>query len=416
MARIGPLVLPAVARLLRADESESQSDAELLRRFVNARDEPAFEVLVRRHGPMVLGVCARVLGNSADAEDAFQATFLALVRRAESVGRGSFAGWLYRVARRAAVRMARERTRRVKRECRAARPEVVRPAEPDDTLARLDRELERLPARFREAFVLCHLEGRRHDDAARKIGCPLGTLHSRLARAKSMLRSRLGTAFPTVGVLSVSQVRGAVGAAVALAEGTGAARIAALVALSQGVWKPMTTITCKFLAASVLAAVTIGSGVGMFGTPTAVAVPAQPTKSAEPTLDELKRENERLRREVAELKFKLSMFEGVMTAVGDPPSDAEVLRAMPRVAVGGVGTVTTSRDDIKIVKTKIADRTDPPRDFPLLGRARLRHLHWECSVYFTETWQIDYPFPFKVTKPRVVVVYIDKDALIVGAK
>jgi RNA polymerase sigma factor (sigma-70 family) len=417
VARLATVLIPAVARLMRSDEDDLQSDAELLRRFVDARDECAFEALVRRHGAMVFGVCVRVLGRGGDADDAFQATFLALVRRADSVG-GSFAGWLYRVARRVAVRMARQRSQRVTRERRAARPEAEWPVEADDTLARLDREVDRLPARFREAFVLCHLEERRHEDAARELGCPLGTLHSRLARAKSLLRSRLGASFPVVavGVLSVSQVRAAVGAAVAFVEGTGAVRVAALAALSHGGWKSMTTFTSKFVAAGVLAAVAVGSGVGVFGTPAAVAVPVQPAKPADPTLEELKHENERLRREVADLKQKLAGFEGRMTIVGDAPSDAEVLRAMPRTPRGLPFPYETFRDDIKIVKNKLVDRLDPPRDYPLVGRARLRHLHWECSVYYTETIQVDFPFPIKLSKPRVSVVYLDKDALIVGEK
>lgn len=95
----------------------------------------------------------------------------------------------------------------------------------------------------------------------------------------------------------------------------------------------------------------------------------------------------------------------------DPPSDQEVLRALPRVPRGIPYVFETFRDDIVIVKNRIVDKIDPPRFFPLVGPAQLHHCHWECIVYFTETQSSDYPFPVKVVKPRVEVVYIDKDHL-----
>lgn len=95
----------------------------------------------------------------------------------------------------------------------------------------------------------------------------------------------------------------------------------------------------------------------------------------------------------------------------DPPSDQEVLRALPRVARGVPYIYEEFRDDITIVKNRLVDKIDPPRFFPLVGPAQLHHCHWECIVYYTETIQSDYPFPTYIKKPRVQVVYIDKDHL-----
>jgi RNA polymerase sigma factor (sigma-70 family) len=396
------------------------ADGELLRRFAADRDPLAFEALVWRHGAMVLGVCGRVLGRGGDADDAFQATFLVLVRHARAVRSGeSLAGWLYRVARRVSVRAARGRVLRAGRERLAARPEAVfaDEAEWSDWRAFLDREVERLPARYRDAFILCHIEGRAHEDAARELGCPLGTLHSRLARAKERLRTRLaavGAALPAAaGVASARLVTATVAAAVELADGSVVATSPAAVALSQGVWKPMSMIKTKFVLAAALAVAAAGSGVGLLGEPTATATPTPviPVRG-EPTVEELKRENERLRREVATLKARLGEIE---RRVGDDaPSDQEVLRAMPRVPRDIPYAFETFRDDITIVKTKILDRLDPPRVYPTVGTARLRRQHWECTVYYTETVQGDYPFPVKLKKQRVQVVYIDKDTLVLG--
>ncbi len=95
----------------------------------------------------------------------------------------------------------------------------------------------------------------------------------------------------------------------------------------------------------------------------------------------------------------------------DPPSDQEILRAMPRVPRGVPYVYETFRDDITFVKNRLVDKIDPPRFFPLVGPAQLHHCHWECIIYYNETQQSDYPFPVKTVKPRVQVIYIDKDHL-----
>ncbi len=169
-----------------ADPAGGLPDAELVRRYADARDAAAFEVLVWRHGPMVWGTCARVLRHRQDAEDAFQATFLALARSARAVGRGPVGGWLHRVAANAALKL------RARRRPTAELPDVPGEPAPDRELAGvLDQELDRLPAHHRAAFVLCCLEGLTNAEAARELGCPVGTVDSRLHAARTRLRDRL---------------------------------------------------------------------------------------------------------------------------------------------------------------------------------------------------------------------------------
>ena len=181
-----------VAEYLRdvASADRKVTDAELLSRYAVNRDEEAFGLLVQRHGPMVLGVCRRVLGPTADADDAFQATFLALARRASRVSE-CVAGWLHRVALRAAQRGLR----RSKATSIAAEP--VDHADPfaevewRELRAVLDAELARLPQRLHAPLVLCYLDGLTRDEAANRLGWSLRTLHRRLDEARTHLRDRL---------------------------------------------------------------------------------------------------------------------------------------------------------------------------------------------------------------------------------
>ncbi len=179
------------ALALAANSSAGLPDAELVRRYADAGDEAAFEVLVWRHGPLVWGTCRRILRHRQDAEDAFQATFLALARSARAVaGWRSVAAWLHRVSTNAAIKV-----------CARRRPTAALPADgptefdadPADreVAAVIDRELARLPERYRAAFVLCCLEGKTNADAARELGCPVGTVDSRLHAARRRLRARL---------------------------------------------------------------------------------------------------------------------------------------------------------------------------------------------------------------------------------
>src|SRR5262249_14892382 len=154
---------------------------ELLGRYLQRRDGDAFEALLARHGPMVLGVCRRLLGSAADAEDAFQATFLVLVRKAASiVPREQVGNWLYGVAYRTATSAKVMTDRRGAKERAAARPEAREEHAPTDLGPLLDEELNRLPDKYRTPVVLCDLEGATRREAARRLGWPEGTLSTRL--------------------------------------------------------------------------------------------------------------------------------------------------------------------------------------------------------------------------------------------
>jgi RNA polymerase sigma factor (sigma-70 family) len=173
------------------------TDRQLLERFVSENDssaEDAFTVLLERHGPMVWGVCRRLLPDRDGAADAFQATFLVLVRRARAVRVDDSLGpWLYGVSRRVAARARATSLRRRARESGEVEA-VAGPAfDPglSERLAILDEEIGRLPERQRAAVVLCELEGLPHEEAARRLGCPLGTVESRLSRGRQRLRDRL---------------------------------------------------------------------------------------------------------------------------------------------------------------------------------------------------------------------------------
>jgi RNA polymerase sigma factor (sigma-70 family) len=172
------------------------SDGQLLERFIARRDEAAFTALLRRHGPLVWGVCRRILARTQDAEDAFQATWLVLVRKADSIGkRESVRSWLYGVAQRVAVR-ARATQRRQAASDSLLADVAARGGDSPDLVWRdlrpvLDEEVSRLPEKYRLPVILCCLEGKTNDEAARELGCPRNTVASRLARARERLRSRL---------------------------------------------------------------------------------------------------------------------------------------------------------------------------------------------------------------------------------
>jgi RNA polymerase sigma factor (sigma-70 family) len=175
-----------------------RADGELLEWFENhhAEAEAAFEELVVRHGPMVLDVCRRVLRDPNDVEDAFQATFLILVRRAGSIrNRDALGGWLHRVALRVALRAKSEAVHRHEIERQAVAPETDDLArdsiERADMRTALHEELDRIPATYRAALVACYLEGLTHEEAANRLHWPVGTVRSRLARGRDRLRDRL---------------------------------------------------------------------------------------------------------------------------------------------------------------------------------------------------------------------------------
>src|SRR5262249_55281744 len=185
------------------------SDSQLLQRFTARREEAAFAALVRRHGPMVLGVSRRILHAVQDAEDVFQATFLLLARKAASIRKQSSLGsWLHGVAHRLALRTKEQRTRRRAYEKRAAdmRDTATTATQWPDVQAVLDQALDALPEKYRAALILCYLEGLTHADAAQHLGCQLATLRSHVARGRKLLRERLikqGLTLSTAGIVSL---------------------------------------------------------------------------------------------------------------------------------------------------------------------------------------------------------------------
>jgi RNA polymerase sigma factor (sigma-70 family) len=256
------------------------TDPELLDRWVAERDGAAFEVLLWRHGTMVLNVCRRLLTQEPDVEDAFQAAFFALARKAGSIGkRGAVGAWLYRVAYRTALAARARAAKRARREG----PLVDLPAPAGEEVAAwrdlrpvLDEEVDRLPEKYRAPFVLCYLDGLTNEQAARQLGCPKGTVATRLAWARERLRERLtrrGLArcgAPLGALLSPNAaaappppawVVAALDAAPRFAAGAGAVSTGAA-ALAEGVLQAMSTT--KFKMATVLLVVMglLGAGAG----------------------------------------------------------------------------------------------------------------------------------------------------------
>jgi RNA polymerase sigma factor (sigma-70 family) len=212
------------------------TDRQLLERFAAERGEAEFSVLVQRHGPMVLGLCRRLLGHEQDAEDAFQAAFLILARKAGSIRQTDVGGFLYRVAYHLAVRARAHRANRTQRESQVGAARLAGPTSANalaDVTWRevrqvVDEELQRLPDALRTAVVLCYLEGRTHEEAARQLGWSKGTLRRRLSRGRELLRDRLlarglapaaaltATLFAegdAIAAVSATLARGAVGTA-----------------------------------------------------------------------------------------------------------------------------------------------------------------------------------------------------------
>ena len=263
--------LNAVIRHLRRVVLVSSSDEELLAALAQHHDETAFEVLLRRHGPMVWAVCTRVLHQTQDAEDAFQATFLVLVRKAATIRkRQSLPSWLYgvayRTARKARAMNARRRWHEIQATSRP-RPEIAKEC-PD-----LDQELSALPEKYRVPVILCELQGRTRKEVAHLLKIPEGTLSSRLATARKAMAKRLGergalfiggaaapSKVPALLVVSTVKVVGMIMA------GSGAAGVASANALilSHGVLRAMLMMKLKSLAVAVVVLGTLGLGVGRY--------------------------------------------------------------------------------------------------------------------------------------------------------
>jgi RNA polymerase sigma factor (sigma-70 family) len=313
------------------------ADDELLRRYVATQDESAFAGLVRRHGPMVLGVCWRILRHREDAEDAFQATFLVLARKAGAVRKSeSLPGWLHRIAFRAAMRLRAARSRRLDRQALLADAPQARCREDltvRETQQVLEEELNRLADKYRAPLLLCCVQGRTRDEAAQQLGWSLGVLRGRLDRGRELLRARLArrgvalsAALLPLGVAATSEaavlpallsstVRAALGAAQSPAAAAVSAQAAAL---AQGVIQAMFLAKLKVFGVGLLVVALLGTGAGI-ATYRAQAQGSRPSsaarqgrEAAQPPRGEMnpaqmKREIERLRLELEQARLLLKL-------------------------------------------------------------------------------------------------------------
>src|SRR5262245_32193015 len=276
MARSLNGVLQQLRKAAAVQTSRGLADAALLERFAASNDDAAFTALVERHGAMVLGVCRRALGNLHDAEDACQATFLVLARKAASIRKNTaLASWLHGVACRVSAMLKREQARRQRREGKAhaaAPPDAAAEVNWREMQVLLDEELEQLPQRYRTPLILCYLDGKTRDEAAGQLGLSVGSLHGRLERGRALLRQRLvqrgltlsaalfatalaegvarGALSPTF-VISSTRVAVLFAAGEPLAEGTVAAPV---ITLTQGVLKSMFLTKVKLGMGAVLCA------------------------------------------------------------------------------------------------------------------------------------------------------------------
>jgi RNA polymerase sigma factor (sigma-70 family) len=274
-----------------SDRGSESPDRQLLERFVNEADGDAFQCLIQRYGPLVLGVCTRILGSEHDAEDAYQATFLVLVRKAGSLRTPESLGpWLYGVANRTALKARAERLHRLKRELPLV--ESPAPSSVDELTWRdlrlvLDEEVTRLPPKLRAAIILSYFEGKTNEQAAEILGCPPGTIFSRLASARDRLRqqlSRRGVALSTSALAGFLAENAAAASPVAISSqaallfaagqtvGAGTTSASA-VALAEGVLRVMFLTKLKIAVAGVLAIGLVGT---LAGTLMALALPGGP--------------------------------------------------------------------------------------------------------------------------------------------
>jgi RND family efflux transporter MFP subunit len=257
------------------------TDTQLLERFTTRRDETAFEELLARHGPMILSVCQQLLRGGHDAEDAFQATFLVLVRKVGSIGQPHLlANWLYGVAHRVASRMSVQTARRRLRERRGVELVAVEPfcqVAWDDIRPVIHAEVSRLPEKYRTAIVLCYLQGKSQDEAAAYLECSAGAIKGRLERGRNLLRKRLcrrGLAL-SIGALatvvsapaialSPPLVASTVKAATLVLAGQAAGAVSAqVIGLMEGVLNTMFLTKLKIAAVLVLIVSVLGGSVAV---------------------------------------------------------------------------------------------------------------------------------------------------------
>jgi RNA polymerase sigma factor (sigma-70 family) len=343
-------VLDHLRKVLPASGELGVLDGELLARFAAARDEAAFAALVARHGSLVLGVCRRLLRHEQDAEDAFQTTFLVLASKAAALGSPqTVAPWLHEVAWRTSLEVRKAAIRRCGRErpLEELREPAVPPAEPQDWRALLDKELRALPAKYRAAVVLCELEGRPRQEAARMLGIAEGTLSWRLAAARKRLAGRLARRGVVLGaVLAVAEAvspplaASTVEAALLVPVVQAGAELSAVLVM-KGILKMIVLGKVKLAATGVLA-LALGASAVVYqtGRPTTAVAEELPSRAND--------ERAELRRENALLKLNLRLALERVRAL-----EAEV-RALKRPARAAAGPNSNDAAHIAFLRLEAA--------------------------------------------------------------
>jgi RNA polymerase sigma factor (sigma-70 family) len=328
------------------------TDGDLLTRFLSGRDDDALTALVRRHGPMVWGVCCRLLRSDQDAEDAFQATFLVLVQKAATLpNRETVGNWLYGVARQTAVRMRAIDAKRGVRERQVAvipEPATAEQYVWNDLLPVLDEELSRLPNKYRVLIVLCELEGVTRKEVARRLGIPEGTAASRLAAARAMLAKRLTrreivmsvgllgsvlsqqSAWASVPTIAVTTTINAATLVAAGRAGTWAIS-PTVAALTTGVTNAMFMSKIKSALAVVLITALIG-GTGLLYT-TAAAQGDKKPPAGKPMEPAAKMAEEKVTQTKAKDEPPVKRAEPVKAAAKDVPPKSEILKKWEAIPV-----------------------------------------------------------------------------------
>jgi RNA polymerase sigma factor (sigma-70 family) len=343
-----------------------QTDGELLARFVASRDEASFAALVRRHGPMVLAVCRRMLRHAQDAEDCFQATFMVLARKAATVKRESVGSWLYAVAYRTALEAREVNIRR--RACERQVPDMphpqVMPPEAQDWRPWLDQELNRLPEKYRAVIVACDLEGQSRREAARQLGIAEGTLSSRLARGRRLLAKRLAPYGLSLSgaTLAAALGDGAVSAQVPAALLSSTMKAALLVAageltavsassalLMKGVLKSMFVAKLKLMIGAVMIVTALGASGLVYRAAGQPASPAEKQSDSKP-----KSESERLRHENELLKLNLEVvLEKLHAQEGELRSLRLYIQLLPSWAPVANPSGTSADDPLREAETAL---------------------------------------------------------------
>jgi RNA polymerase sigma factor (sigma-70 family) len=395
-----------IQRMRRAvgHPTDGATDASLLERFVAGRDEAAFELLLWRHGPMVLSVCRRMLRCDHDAEDAFQAAFLLLARKAGAIRRReAVAGWLYQTACRIALR-ARETARKRP----VAIPPGAEPTAPDseaDAIWRdlrpvLDEEVGRLPEKYRLPIILCYLQGRTYAEASQELKCPRGTVAIRLQRARELLRGRLtrrGLALTaaTTAVLAAERTVSAalpgtlvyttLKAALLFAAGKAVAGAVSAQALTwtQGVLRTMFLSKIKILAAVALLMGATGTGAGLLMSLKAEAPPTART-DAPPAADQAKADkppaetpNENEERPVKATVEVSSERDGRIALIGTEIKEGEKVPDKDRVTVtvGFLAVHAGDHGDKDYTPWKEGEPLPPRKVFVVTEKRTYRKLH-----------------------------------------